>query len=51
MFHPYNENLLDALFILSLFRQTTLHVSGMFVAHYQEVYCIYTTVGMCCAFQ
>ena len=28
-----------------------LHVSGMFVAHHQEVYCIYTTVGTCCALQ
>jgi hypothetical protein len=28
-----------------------LHVSGIFVAHHQEVYCIYTTIGTCCAFQ
>jgi len=28
-----------------------LHVSGIFVAHHQEVYCIYTTIGVCCAFQ
>jgi len=27
----------------------TLHVSGIFVAHHQEVYCIYTTTGACCA--
>ena len=27
------------------------HVSGIFVAHHQKVYCIYTTTGMCCAFQ
>ena len=26
-----------------------LHVSGVFVAHHQEVYCVYTT-GTCCAF-
>jgi hypothetical protein len=26
-----------------------LHVSGIFVAHRQEVYCIYTTIGTCCA--
>ena len=28
-----------------------LHVSGIFVAHHQEVYCIYvyTTIGTCCA--
>jgi len=24
---------------------------GIFVAYHQEVYCIYTTIGMCCAFQ
>jgi hypothetical protein len=28
-----------------------LHVSGIFVAHHQEVYCIYTTIATCCAFQ
>ena len=28
-----------------------LHVSGIFVAHHQEVYCVYTTTGTCCAFQ
>ena len=28
-----------------------LHVSGIFVAHYQEVYCTYTKIGTCCAFQ
>jgi hypothetical protein len=27
-----------------------LHVWGIFVAHHQEVYCIYTTVGTYCAF-
>ena len=27
-----------------------LHVSGISVAHHQEVYCVYTTVGTCCAF-
>jgi len=27
-----------------------VHVSGIFVAHHQEVYSIYTTIGMCCAF-
>ena len=24
------------------------HVSGIFVAHHQEVHCIYTTFGTCC---
>jgi len=27
------------------------HVLGIFVAHHQELYCIYTTIGTCCAFQ
>ena len=27
-----------------------LHVLGIFVAHHQEVYCIYTTTGMYCTF-
>jgi len=28
-----------------------LHVSGLFVAHHQEVYTIYITIGTFCAFQ
>ena len=28
-----------------------LHVSDISVAHHQEVYCIYTTIGTCYAFQ
>jgi hypothetical protein len=28
-----------------------LHVSGIFVAHPREVYCICTAVGTCCAVQ
>jgi len=27
-----------------------LHVSGIFVAHHQELYCIYTTNGTCCVY-
>jgi len=27
-----------------------LHVSAIFVAHHQEVYCIYTTISTCCVF-
>jgi hypothetical protein len=27
-----------------------LHVSGIFEAHHQEVYSIYTAIGTCCAF-
>ena len=26
-----------------------IHVSGMFVAHHQEAYCIYTAIGTCCS--
>ena len=44
-----NKKQFDALFIRSSFRQH-LHVSGIFVAHHQEVYCIYTRIGTCCAF-
>jgi len=28
-----------------------VHVSGIFVAHHHEVYCIYTAIGTCCAVQ
>jgi hypothetical protein len=28
-----------------------LHVSGIFVARHQGVYCIYTSIGKCCGFQ
>ena len=28
-----------------------LHVSGIFVVHHQEEYCIYTTISTCCAIQ
>ena len=33
------------------FLKQPLHVSGIFVAYHQEVYCICTTIGTCCAFQ
>jgi hypothetical protein len=26
-----------------------LHVSALFVAHHQEVYCVYRKIGTCCA--
>ena len=42
-----NKNQLDALFVLSLYRQSNSNVSGIFVAHHQVVYCIYTTNGTC----
>jgi hypothetical protein len=33
----FKKNQLDAQFIFSIFRQTPLHVSGVSVAHHQEV--------------
>ena len=36
---------------LVYFVNQSLHVSDIFVAHHQEVYCLYATIGMCCAFQ
>ena len=42
-----NKNQLDAVFILRLFRHSASNVSGIFVAHHQEVYCIYTTHTNC----
>jgi hypothetical protein len=33
------------------FANQPLHVSGIFVAHQQEVYFIHTTIGTCYAFQ
>jgi hypothetical protein len=43
-------NLMHYLSSVYFFNQP-LHVSAIFVAHHQEVYCIYTTTGTCCAFQ
>jgi hypothetical protein len=42
-----NKNYLSSLY----FGNQLLNVSGIFVAHHQELYCIYTSVGTCCAFQ
>jgi hypothetical protein len=36
-----SENQLDALFILYLFRQSPLDVSGIFIAHHQEVFTVH----------
>jgi hypothetical protein len=36
-----NEIQLDALFILNLFLQKPLHVSGVFIANHQEVLTVY----------
>jgi hypothetical protein len=42
-------NLMHYLFSVYFVSQP-VHVSGIFVAHHQEVYCIYTTNCTCCAF-
>jgi hypothetical protein len=36
-----NENQLDALFILIYIAKQPLHVSGVFIAHHQEVFTVY----------
>jgi len=41
---------LDEQFIFSIFRHTPLHVSGVSIAHHQEVYCMDITVGTYCSF-
>ena len=38
------KNQLDSQFIFSIFRQTPLHVSGVSIAHHQEVHCM-NTIG------
>jgi len=45
--HLCNENQLDALLSSAYFVNQPVHVSGIFVARHQELYCIYT----CCAVQ
>jgi len=44
-----NTNLMNYLFSVDFVTQA-VHVSGISVAHHQEVYCIHTTIGTCCAF-
>jgi len=41
---------LDAQFIYSIFRQKSLHVSGVSTAHHQEVHHMDTTTGTHCSF-
>ena len=43
------KNQLDAQFIFSIFRQTPLHVSGVYIAHHQEVNRLDTTIGTYCS--
>jgi len=45
------ENQLDALLSSVYFVNQPLHVSGVFIAHHQEVHFIYTTNATYCAFQ
>jgi hypothetical protein len=47
---PYNTNQLDALFILCLFHQSPLHVSGMLLAIIRRYHCIYRKIGTCYTF-
>jgi hypothetical protein len=47
--HPCNETNLMHYLSSVYFVNQPLHVSGIFVANHQEVYCIYTTIGTCCA--
>jgi len=48
--HSFKETQRDAKFIFSIFRQTPLHVSGIFIAHHQEVHRMDTTIGTYCSF-
>jgi hypothetical protein len=48
--HVMKTNLIHYLSSVYFINQP-LHVLGIFVAHHQEVYCIYTTICMCCTFQ
>jgi len=39
------KNQLDLQFIFSIFRQKRLHISGVSIAHHQEVHRMDTTIG------
>jgi hypothetical protein len=41
----FKEKQLDAQFIFSIFRQTPLHISGVSMAHHQELHRMGTTIG------
>jgi hypothetical protein len=43
------KNQLDAQLIFSIFRQTPLRVSGISIAHHQEIHLTDTTVGTYCS--
>jgi hypothetical protein len=46
----FKQNQLDRQFIFSLFHQIPLHVSGVSIAHHQEVHHMDTTIGTFCSF-
>ena len=46
----FTENQLDVQFIFSISCQTPLHVSGVSIAHHQEVPRMDTTIGTYCAY-
>ena len=48
--HVIKTNLMHCLSSV-FFVSQSLHVSGIFVAQHQEAYCVYTTIGTCCALQ
>jgi hypothetical protein len=41
MIYVCNEKQIDAIFIVNSFRQKLPHVSGIFVAHRQDVFTVY----------
>jgi len=43
------KNQLDVQFIFNIFRQALLHVSGVSIAHYQEVHRTDTTISTYCS--
>ena len=49
--YPCNKTNLMHYLSWVYFVNQPLHVLDIFVAHHQEVYCTYTTIGTCCAFQ
>jgi len=44
------KNQLDAQFIFCIFLQTPLHISGVSIAHHQEVHRMDITIGTYCSF-
>jgi len=44
----FKKTQLDAQLILSMFRQTPVHISDVSIAHYQEVHRVDTTISTNC---